>query len=521
MSKRKRPGAARTAHRARKTNHKRNSRTNTAKGQGPEAVRRTAYAFVEDGATIYDFWAFRPRHDYIFAPTGRHWPMATIDSIFPAVEIYGADGKVLLDEKGNPQTMKASKWLDRERHVEELTWAPGQPPILMDVLSTEGGLIPSPGNNSFNTYKPSTLKPGDPKKAKLWLDHCYLVYGDQADHMVKWFAHRTRFPEQKVNHGIVMGGPQGIGKDSILEPVKRAIGTGNFKEISPKHLKADFTDFVRAVILRINEAHDLGDIDRYGFYEMTKQYTASPPDVLLCNRKNIPAYYVINAMAVVFTTNHRTTGIYLPADDRRHYVMWSEKVKTDFEQPYWDKLWAYYDNGGDAHVMAYLQQLDLTNFNPKAPPPKTQAWHDIVDANTTSEDSELADALDNLGTDNPNDKDQKIWPDVVTVEMIKNQTKSHITDRFLYWLEDRRNGRTISHRFDSCDYEIIRATSNKGRWIINGARQAVYAKKTLSKHEQYTKAEELSDSYKRNKRDKQDKEPTLQPDLYDDAAETI
>ena len=450
------------------------------------------------GATIYDFWAFRPKHDYIFMPSGQHWPTASINSIFAALPLLGKDGKPLFDEKGKPRTQKASNWLDVNRHVEGLTWAPGKPPILADTLATEDGLIPSAGNNTFNTYKPSNLKPGDPERAKLWLDHCYLVYGDQADHMIKWFAHRAQFPWQKVNHALVMGGPQGVGKDTILEPVKRAIASGNFKEISPKHLKGDFTEFVRAVILRINEAHDLGDIDRYGFYEMTKQYTASPPDVLLCNVKHIAAYYVVNVMGVILTTNHRTTGIYLPSDDRRHYVMWSEKVKGDFEQAYWDKLWAYYDSGGDAHVMAHLLQLDLSNFNPKAPPEKTQAWYDIVDANSTPEDSELADALDKLGTDDPNNEDQKIWPDVVTVEMIKDQTKSRITDRFKYWLEDRRNGRTISHRFDSCDYEIIRATSNKGRWIIGGARQAVYAKKSLSPHEQYTKAEQLSDSYKRN-----------------------
>jgi hypothetical protein len=52
---------------------------------------------------------------------------------------------------------------------------------------------------------------------------------------------------------------------------------------------------------------------------------------------------------------------------------------------------------GDRHVAAYLAELDLSKFDPKAPPPKTAAFWDIVDANRAPEDAELADVLDRLG----------------------------------------------------------------------------------------------------------------------------
>jgi len=481
-----------------------------ANGAAGPAVSADA---VPKGATIYDFWAFLPRHDYVYSPSGRHWPMSTIDSIFSSVELLGANGKPLLDDEGKPQRMKASKWLDNNHHVEELTWAPGQPFILANTLATEDGLIPRENNNTFNQYRPTRLVPGDASKAQPWLDHCHLVYGEQADHMILWFAHRTQKPWEKINHALVMGGAQGIGKDTILEPVKRAIGSSNFKEVSPSNMGETFNDWVKAVILRISEARDLGDVSRYAFYEHSKIYTAAPPDVLRCNMKNTPAFYLPNVVGCILTTNHKTTGIFLPADDRRHFVGWSNKTKEDFSDSYWNKIWGFYDSGGDAHVMAYLLQLDLSSFNPKAPPPKTQAWHDIVDANITGEDSELADTLDRLGTDDPNDKDQKIWPDVVTVEMVKREA----SDGFYKWLEDGSNGRTINYRFDNCGYEMVRAKTNKGRWIINRKRQAVYAKKSLSPHEQYAKAEQLRDSYKRHS--EKDREPTLQPDLYDDPTE--
>src|SRR5262245_6547128 len=306
-------------------------RSAKADGEQPDAadilrVRRTAYAFVEDGACVYDFWAFRPRHDYIFAPTGRHYPMAAIDSIFPSVEIYGADGKPLLDDDGEPQTMKASKWLDRERHVDELTWAPGKPYILQDVLATEGGLIPRPGNNTFNSYRPPRVEPGDASKVTAWLNLVKTIYPNDSDHLIAWMAHRVQRPEEKINHALVLGGTPGIGKDSMLAPLRYAVRAWNFAEVSPTQLLDRFNPFVRSVVLRVSEARDLGDVNRYALYDHMKVYSAAPPETLRCNDKYTPAHHVLNVCGVIITSNYKVDGIFLPADDRRHFVCWSDMI---------------------------------------------------------------------------------------------------------------------------------------------------------------------------------------------------
>jgi hypothetical protein len=75
-----------------------------------------------------------------------------------------------------------------------------------------------------------------------------------------------------------LGGSPGIGKDSILEPVKRAVGPWNFAEVSPKNILARFNGFLKSVILRVSEARDLGEFDRFAFYESMKTLTAVPPD---------------------------------------------------------------------------------------------------------------------------------------------------------------------------------------------------------------------------------------------------
>jgi hypothetical protein len=204
-------------------------------------------------------------------------------------------------------------------------------------------------------------------------------------------------PQEKINHALVLGGNQGIGKDTLLEPVKRAIGPWNFAEVSPTQIMGRFNGFLKSVILRVSEARDLGDVDRFQFYDHMKAYTAAPPDVLRVDEKHLREHYVFNCCGVIITSNHKTDGIYLPPDDRRHFVAWSDLTKEEFAPAYWNGLWEWYARGGYGHVAAYLARLDLTSFDPKAPPPKTPAFWDIVDANRAPEDAELADVLDNMG----------------------------------------------------------------------------------------------------------------------------
>ena len=69
-------------------------------------------------------------------------------------------------------------------------------------------------------------------------------------------AHRVQRPQEKINHALVLGGAQGIGKDTLLEPVKYAVGSWNFREVSPQQAMGRFNGFLKAVILRVSEARD-------------------------------------------------------------------------------------------------------------------------------------------------------------------------------------------------------------------------------------------------------------------------
>jgi hypothetical protein len=402
------------------------------------------------GVRLDDFYAYMPMHSYIYAPTRELWPAASVNARVPS------------PAKG----IKASLWLDQHRPAEQMTWAPGQPMLIANRLISEGGWIERSGVTCFNLYRPPTIKPGTAAKADPWLDHVSKVFGGDADHIVKWLAHRVQRPADKINHALVLGGAQGIGKDSLLEPVKRAIGPWNFSEVSPQHMLGRFNGFLKSVILRVSEARDLGDVDRFQFYDHLKSYTAAPPDVVRVDEKHIREHAVLNCVGVIVTTNHKTDGIYLPADDRRHFVAWSDLTKEQFEPDYWIRLWDWYHSGGDRHVAALLAELDLACFDAKAPPPKTQAFWEIVDSSRAPEDAELADTLDVLGS-----------PDALTLSQIAGRA----ADGFAEWLRDRKNTRRIPHRLEACGYVAVRNdAANDGLWKINGRRQRIYAKAELA-----------------------------------------
>jgi hypothetical protein len=419
------------------------------------------------GVTIDDFVAYMPAHTYFFTPCREPWPAASVNARLPRIPVLDSNGRPM-QRNGKPVTISPSQWLDEHRAAEQMTWAPGLPMLIKDRLVVDGGWIEREGVFCFNHYRPPRIQLGHASMAGPWIQHMRKIYPEEADHIITWLAQRVQFPEIKINHALVLGGAQGIGKDTLLEPIKYAVGPWNFRDVIPTNLMGRFNSFAKAVILRVSEARDLGDgerVNRFAFYDHTKTYTAAPPDVLRVDEKHLHEHYVFNVLGLLITTNHKTDGIYLPADDRRHLVAWSTLTKEDFPPSYWNELWGWYGDDGFGHVAAYLAELDISAFDPKAPPPKTPAFWAIVSASTAPEDAGLADAIDALGN-----------PDVLTVKQLTAVAMGESAE----WLTDRRNRRALPHRLERCGYVSVRnPNAGDGLWKIKGARQAVYAKASL------------------------------------------
>ena len=184
--------------------------------QSPQPKARKGHGYDQAslgaGVTVDDFNAYMPTHSYIFTPSREMWPASSVNARIPP----------LLDGNGKP--ISASAWLDRNSPVEQMTWAPGKPMLIKNRLISDGGWIERNGVTCFNLYRPPVIELGNATAAAPWTDHVHHVFPDDARHIISWLAHRVQCPQEKINHALVLGGNQGVGKDTLLEPVKRVLG---------------------------------------------------------------------------------------------------------------------------------------------------------------------------------------------------------------------------------------------------------------------------------------------------------
>lgn len=301
------------------------------------------------------------------------------------------DGAVPLDQWPTRETSdgehrpvspaKVINSVDTGLTVEGSTWWPGQPRFMQDVVVTDRGCLPLSGAVTYNMYvAPVHAKAsGEPT---AWLKHVRTLYPDKTEHehFFDFCAHMLQRPDQKVNHGIVMAGAQGIGKDTALLPVRVGVGEWNAAEVGPDAVTSPYNGHVRSVLLVINEVrpHD-EDYKASNFYNLLKPLLASPPEMLPMTVKYANTIYVRNLCHVMLTTNDPLT-MYIPAADRRLFVMTSPAHDAKGKEPYFTHLHKWLREGGTSQVIAWLLARDISHFDPAAPPPMTAGKQAIIDS---------------------------------------------------------------------------------------------------------------------------------------------
>jgi hypothetical protein len=136
---------------------------------------------------------------------------------------------------------------------------------------------------------------------------------------------------------------------------------------------------------------------------------------------------------------------------------------------------------------AYLREVGVEAFDPKASPPKTSAFWEIVGANQAPEDSELSSLLMMIG--------DTALPDAVTVEQVAAMAARNPSEfgDFYLMITDRKSRRTMPGRFERAGYVSVRNPGDRkdGLWAVNRKRQVIYVRKELSINAQYAAAEAL------------------------------
>lgn len=422
----------------------------------PDAAAAEDEEYVSPKQQLQDWW-YVATEDRYYHLTTRRWVLQG-----------GINASVAPIRDPSTGDYVQAATLVKDHRIDSVTWHPNEPKIIPGRVVVDGEWQEAVDCTTLNTYNGSKLASGDAKKAKPWVDFVKRLYPADADHLIRWLAFKAQHPGIKLQHALVLGGSQGIGKDTLLAPIGPAIGQHNYQNLSPHMLTGDYNPHVKSVILVIDEAADSGaddraQLDKRKFYESMKTLiasTASP--TLLVNEKYLQQHRVFNVLGVIYTTNTLFGSIYLPSDDRRHYVAWSQLKKEELRGAH-KPLYAWYDAGGFSHVAAYLRTLDLSTFDPNEPPPQTEAWKQMVAYEAPPSDSELADTLEKLGN-----------PAALTIETLlfasdSNNLKDQLSKARVAVTVLAKGGYT----------RVANAGEKSGRWLIQGAKAAVYARSEL------------------------------------------
>src|SRR5262249_56718687 len=89
--------------------------------------------------TLADFRAYAPARLCIYTPCKELWPNASVDARLPSQPMLDETGAPVRNAKGKVVMIPASKWLEQNQSVEQMTGAPGLPKRTEGRLGGGGG----------------------------------------------------------------------------------------------------------------------------------------------------------------------------------------------------------------------------------------------------------------------------------------------------------------------------------------------------------------------------------------------
>lgn len=345
-------------------------------------------------------------------------------------------------------------------------------------------------------------------KCAPFLDHLTRLFtGDtrDVDVFLDYMAFKQQYPGVKPRWALVVAGEQGVGKDIAIDACWHEYGLNFINNISPADVMGAFNDYAKCMLLRISEVADLGESNKWMFNEKVKVLISGHPDRMHINPKYGFKYWLNLYNGTVLTTNHLTDGLYIPAGDRRYYVIkcasWNELGDiASNKAEYFDKLFNWFRNGdgvdgvpGYTYIGNYLfWGRDVSGFDVNVCPEETAAKLEVINAGAEVPDwlDEALVTYSNIVTKTAEDLNgaagspagdfravllevsPELRPRVINVRKLKDIIDALGTERNL------TNGRIIAG-LKRAGYEKVESGSKDGKWQfrVDGkqAKETFYA----------------------------------------------
>lgn len=316
-------------------------------------------------------------------------------------------------EGGKPKIVKTSAWKlfkdepRRRKSYMHLTCRFGAPVEVVEHLPDLEGVC-------LNTWR-------EPKRARALPDAAsdrdvepflrlaaYVIPGKaEREHVFDFMAHTAQKPGEKINHALVLGSrSEGVGKDTLFEPLRAAIGRRYVREIGPPQLTASFNKWlVGCKLVIVQEMHNF---ERRATMNLLKPLVAAPPEALSVNLKGVQEFFVPNLLSTVFFTNEND-ALAIQNGDRRYFIAWNDGEPQP--KAFYDEVWDWYRAGGIEQVMRWLLSRDISRFNAKGRAPETEAKDAMRKESRAPLQEWIEDGVE--GREHPFDRDLVLVEDIL------------------------------------------------------------------------------------------------------------
>jgi nicotinamide riboside kinase len=286
--------------------------------------------------------------------------------------------------------------------VHTMDYAPASPQF---IDSLEG--LPA-----VNTWRPRHVDPvkGDVSVFKRLLE-AQVDHNDPGWEMhCKWLTQRLaypyKFPGMKLQTAVVIYGPEGTGKSTVGEIMLQLYGT-NGASVDQQALEADFN------MAHANKEFLLCDevANRRGKMDMVTRFKALiTRKTMRVNGKNVKEYYARSFEQYYITTNE-DDAIVMAKEDRRYFVGHNTGADIEvvrlassiFKDPDMLKVKGFKEfeaqRAQALQAIAYYltHEVDLSNFEPYANPPRTQAKEEMTIINRSNAETFLHEVYETSG----------------------------------------------------------------------------------------------------------------------------
>jgi len=242
-----------------------------------------------------------------------------------------------------------------------LTW-PGK------QFKPEGvGFYPDPVKcpaHVFNLYQGLAIQPvsGDVSPYLEHLEHV-ICAGDQIAlrYLLGWFAHLIQRPDEKPSVAVVLKSVEGTGKGTMFRPFKAILGAHAVQVNGYRQIAGRFNATVANKLLVFGDE-----------VELTSQAVADRLKGLISEqtinleRKGIDPEPMPNYARFIFASN--SEHMILAGSRERRYLVLEPSPHKAQDKAYFDRLYHWLEHDGPAALLAFLQEYDLTSFDPRRAP---------------------------------------------------------------------------------------------------------------------------------------------------------